>query len=150
MIDQLIGQFLSSQDGKSTVAELSAHGLDQQQATSAVTATAQGVASQLGGGGDPLSALLGGGSGGAVLGALGGLFGGGSSGAEASPLGGLGSLLGGGSSAASNPLAGLAGPIGHFVAEKTGLAPALAQTVVSVVLPKVVAWFQSNNAATQA
>lgn len=150
MIEQLVGQFLGSQAGQSAVAELGAQGLSPQQANGAVTATAEGVAAQLGGGGgaNPLGAfgaLLGGG-GGSPFGAL---LGGG----DGNLLGALGGLLDGGSTNAapggSNALAGLAGPIGKFVAEKTGLAPALAQTVVSVVLPKVVEWFQSNAQPSQ-
>lgn len=132
MIEQLVGQFLGSADGKNALSELVGHGLDQQQATSAVTATAQGLASQLGGdGGNPLAAiggLLGGSGGGNPLAALGGLF--------------SGNDAGGGA-----PLNALAAPIANFVSEKTGLAPQLAQTVVSVVLPKVLAYFQSSTQA---
>ena len=177
MIDQLVGQFLGSQDGKSAVAELGAHGLSPQQATGAVTATAEGMAAQLTGGGeggggdagDLLGGLLGGGGGGGGgLGALAGLLGGAGGGGGGNPLGALlgggdggglgalGGLLGGApaagaapGAAAANPLAGLAGPIGNFVAQKTGLAPAVAQTVVAVVLPKVVAYFQSSGAPAQ-
>lgn len=178
MIDQLVGQFLGSQDGKSAVAELGAHGLSPQQATGAVTATAEGMAAQLtgggegggGGAGDLLGGLLGGGGGGGGgLGALAGLLGGaGGGGGGGNPLGALlggggggglgalGGLLGGApaagaapGAAAANPLAGLTGPIGNFVAQKTGLAPAVAQTVVAVVLPKVVAYFQSSGAPAQ-
>ncbi len=48
-------------------------------------------------------------------------------------------------------LASLAGPVAQFVAQKTGISPAIAQTVVSAVLPKVLELVKGTaaGAATQ-
>lgn len=139
MLNELVGQFLKSSDGGALLQQLQAKGLTEQQATSAVTATAEGAVEQ----GSP------GGAGGLDLASLaGGLLGGG---------GGLGAMLGafGGAAPAAgaapaNPMAGLVGPVSQFVAQKTGLALPMALMVVSTVLPKVMSLFGGATTAPAA
>ncbi|MBX7113218.1 MAG: hypothetical protein K1X64_02700 [Myxococcaceae bacterium] len=126
MIEALVNQFLQSGAGADVMNQLKSHGLEAPQAQAAVQATAEGAAQQLGGAG-------GGGLGELAAGLLGGASGGGG-------LGGLAAGLMGGASttaASAGNLAALAGPIAQFVAQKTGLAPAIASTVVNVALPKL-------------
>lgn len=113
MFDGLVDQLLKSGAGAELLQTIQAQGLTAPQAMGAVTATAEGAAQHMG-------------SSGGLAGALGGLLGG----------GGLGALLGN-SAPAGGSLGGFAPAIAGFVAEKTGLAPAMAQTVVSLVLPKI-------------
>ncbi len=97
------------------------------------------------------SGLLGGGGG---LAALAGMMGGGAAtpAAGAAPAGGgLGAMLGGlmggaggaapGAGVAAGPMAMLVTPVSQFVAQKTGLAPAMAHTVVTAALPRLLAFF---------
>lgn len=151
MIDQLLQQFMGSGAASEAVSALTRqHGLSQPQAEGAVSATVEGAAQAVGGGaGFDLASLAGGllggsggggggGSGGGGFGALGGLLGGlagGGSGGGGSGGGGLGALGGlfGGGGASSQMTETVAG----FVAQKTGLSPAIANTVVSIVLPKI-------------
>lgn len=128
LLNALVGQFLKSSEGGSLVQELKGKGLTEDQATHAVTATAEGAAQQAPGDAGGL---------GAVAGLLGG--------------GGLGALLGG-SVAAPAPAAPAGatpapGALVQFVAQKTGLSPAMAQVVVSTVLPKVMAMLGQPAAA---
>lgn len=164
MMNELVGQFLQSGTGADLVKELVSKGLSSQQVTHAVTATAEGAlehgASLTGQQGSLdiaglAGSLMGGGNGGGVLGALSGMMGG--SGGAAAPAagGGLGSILGGlmgGGTAAptGNALGGLVAPIATLVAQKTGLDPAMAQMVVSVALPKVMAMLSGGAAAPSA
>jgi hypothetical protein len=110
MIDQIVGQFLNSGEGKGVLDQLKQQGVDGPQAQQAVSATAEGAMQQVSAGG-----------GGGLAGMLSGLTGG-----------------GGGQSA------GMASQVTQFVAQKTGLSPAIAQTVVSAVLPKLLELFQKN------
>lgn len=161
-MEALVGQFLGSADGASLLSQLGAQGLAPQQAQAAVQATAEGVVEHAPRAGLDLGALLGGGGLGALAGALGGggsglggMLGGLTGGGAAAPGGGgsslgglLGGLTGGGAAApgaapdGGGMVAMLATPVAQFVAQKTGLAPALAQTVVSAVLPKLLALVQ--------
>lgn len=135
MIEELVGEFLKSSDGKGVLAQLKQQGLEGPKALEAMNATAEGAMQQLGGGGGgglaaAASSLLGGsGAGGlpGVAGSLGGSLGGASSGAGIAT----------GATGATGGLAAIAGPIAQFVAQKTGLQPALAHTVVSAALPKL-------------
>jgi len=128
MLNELVGQFLSSSDGTDLLKNLEAQGVSAPQATQAVTATAEGAMEHASAGGLDLASLAGGlVGGGGGLGALGGMLGG----------------LGGGAAA---PLAGLVAPISQFVAQKTGLAPAMAQTIVAAALPKLVAMLTGKSA----
>lgn len=140
MLDALIGQFMSSDQGKGTLQELQGKGLSPQQSTDAVKATAEG-ATQVGG--LDLGALAGGGSGSGkgVGGLLGSLAGGGGQ-SSGGGLGGLlgGGLGGGGPGASSSMLA----PVAQVVAQKTGLSPQMAQTVAAVALPKVLSFIQAK------
>ncbi len=171
MLDSLMQQFLGSGAASETVSALTQQGLNQPQATSALSATAEGAMQALGGGGDggglggllggggaaALGGLLGGGGGG-LGGALGGLLGGGGNAAPAGGgLGGaLGGLLGGGGAGAALGGAlgmnttGLPGPvvdtITKFVAEKSGLDEGKARMAVNVVLPKLVEFVKSKMA----
>ena len=102
-----------------------------------------GGSPQSGGDAPDLGGLLGGMLGGAptasggggspdMAGLLGGLLGG-SGGTQAGGMSGLlGGLLGGGSGQSSNPLVG---PIADMLAEKLGLSPAVASTLVSAAIP---------------
>lgn len=131
MLEQLVGPFLQSGEGASLLKELQGQGLSPQQATAAVTATAEGASAQAAQGG---MASLGG--------LLGGLAGGAPGGGPS--LGGLAGMLGGaatpaaapapGQPGAPNPLVALIAPV---VAQKTGLSPAVAQVVVTLALPKL-------------
>ncbi len=134
MLNELVGQFLKSSDGGALLQQLQAKGLTEQQATHAVTATAEGAAEHGNAGGLDLASLAGGllGGGGGGLGAMLGAFGGGAPAAGAAP---------------ANPMAGLVGPVSQFVAQKTGLALPMAQMVVSTVLPKVMSLFGGAAAA---
>lgn len=134
MIEALVGQFLQSGAGNDVINQLKSHGLAAPQAQAAVQATAEGAAQQLGG--------AGGGLGDMAAGLLGGAGGGG--------LGGLAAgLMGSGGAAASGAgnIAALAGPIAQFVAQKTGLSPAIAATVVNVALPKLLEMIKGTGAA---
>jgi hypothetical protein len=163
MLNELVGQYLQSADGSDLLKNLQAQGLSAQQATHAVSATAEG-AIEHGTGGAGLAgmdlaglagSLLGGaGGGGGGLGALVGMLGGGGAPAAGSsaPTGageGLGGLLGGllsGGGANQGPLGAMVAPISQIVAQKTGLAPAMASMVVSAVLPKILALFSGAGA----
>ena len=160
MLNELVGRYLNSADGSDLLKNLTAKGLTEQQATQAVTATAEGAVEQGGAGGagaPDLASLAGGLLGGGGLGALGGLFGGAPTAPGASAGGGmagmLGGLMGGNTEApaspgtSANPLAALIAPISQVVAQKTGLAPALAQMVVTAALPKLLALFTGAPAA---
>jgi hypothetical protein len=172
MLDTLMQQFLGSGTATETVSALTQQGLSQPQATSALSATAEGAMQALGGGGGDgggLGGLLGGGGaaalggllgggGGGLGGALGGLLGGGGGSAPAGGgLGGaLGGLLGGGGAGAALGGAlgmnttGLPGPvvdtITKFVVEKSGLDEAKARMAVNVVLPKLVEFVKAKMA----
>jgi hypothetical protein len=133
MLSELVGQFMKTSEGGALMQQLLSNGLSEQQATHAVTATAEGVTQATGAAGGGLDlgslagSLLGGGAAGGGLGALAGMLGGGAPAAPAAE------------GAAQNPLAGLIAPVAEFVAQKTGLAPAMAQMVVSAALPKLMA-----------
>jgi hypothetical protein len=107
MLDKLIGPFLQSAEGSELLKNIEGQGLTRDQASAAVNATAEGVSQQQGGAQGGIGALAGG--------ALGG-----------GALGGAGS--GGG---------GMVNKVAQFVAQKTGLDPAKAQSVVAMVLPKL-------------
>lgn len=150
MIDTLMQQFLGSGAASDTVSALTGQGLSQPEATSALSATAEGAVQALSGGGDggglggALGGLLGGGGAGAALGgllggggdggglggALGGLFGGGDApAAGGSGLGGaLGGLLGGGGAGAA-----LGGALGM---NTTGLPGPVVDTITKFVVEK--------------
>ena len=168
MLDTLMQQFLGSGAASETVSALTQQGLSQPQATSALSATAEGAMQALGGGDGgglggllggggaaALGGLLGGGGGGGLGGALGGLLGGGGAAPAGGGLGGaLGGLLGGGGAGAALGGAlgmnttGLPGPvvdtITKFVAEKSGLDEGKARMAVNVVLPKLVEFVKSK------
>jgi hypothetical protein len=169
MLDTLMQQFLGSGAATETVSALTQQGLSQPQASSALSATAEGAMQALGGGDGgglggllggggaaALGGLLGGGGGGGLGGALGGLLGGGTPAPAAGGLGGaLGGLLGGGGGAGAAlggalgmNTTGLPGPvvdtITRFVAEKSGLDEAKARMAVNVVLPKMVEFVKSK------
>jgi hypothetical protein len=136
MVSELVGQFLKSSDGSGLLQDLVSKGLSAQQATQAVTATAEGAVEHGGGAGLDLAGLAGGllggaGGSGGLGGLLGGMLGGGAGGGA------------GGTSAAAGPLAALISPVSQFVAQKTGLAPAMAEMVVSAALPKLLALLTS-------
>lgn len=118
MLDQIVGQLLQSGTGAELMKTVQAQGLSAEQATAALSATAEGALEHSGG----IAGLLGGGGGG----------GGGLASMAAGLLGGNNAAPAGGSS-----LAHLAPTIASFVAQKTGLAPAMAQTIVSLALPKI-------------
>lgn len=115
MLDQLVGQLLQSGTGAELMKTVQAQGLSADQAKAALTATAEGAIEQGGG--------------------IGGLLGGAGGGGLASMAAGL--LGGSNAPAAGGSLAQLAPTIASFVAQKTGLAPAVAQTIVSLALPKI-------------
>ena len=158
MLENLAKEFLSSSVAGDAVASLKQEaGLNESEATNALSATAEGAVGALGGAGggglgDMVGGLLGGGGGGAA-GMLGGLLGGGGGGA-AGMLGGL--LGGGGGGGAAGMLGGMLGggstglppavtdTIVNFVAEKTGLGADKARMAVNVVLPKIVAFAKSK------
>jgi len=171
MLENLVKVFASSALANDAVSALKAQaGLDDQQATSAVSATAQGALSALGGEGGGVSDLLGGllggntgnsdGAGGGLGGALGGLLGGGGlggllGGGGGGGSGGLGGLLGGGGGGLGGMLGGLVGgssglppaiteKIASFVAEQTGLGVDKARLAVNVVLPKVMEFVKAK------
>ncbi len=122
MFDAIVGQFLQSGTGADLLQQLKSKGLTPDKATEVVQATAEGATEQLSGGG------------------IGGLLGG---------LGGLGGLaaqaLGGGSGGPD--LASLVGPVASFVAQKTGIKPELAASVVSMVLPKLMELVKGGGAS---
>jgi hypothetical protein len=143
VLEQLVGQFVQSGAGKDILAQLGQQGLEAPQAQAALTATAEGVM-QHGAGAGGLAGMLGGLMGGdsSAAGGLGGL----------GALGGLVGMLGGSAPAGSGApagggLAAMAAPVAQFVAQKTGLSPAIAQMVVSVALPKVIEMFTGAHAA---
>jgi hypothetical protein len=124
MMEELVGQLMQSGEGAELLKTLQGHGLSADQATAALTAAAQGTAHHAAGdAGADISSI--------VTGLLGG---------GASTSGGLGGGLGGmlagalGGGAGTNPLTG---NVAGFVAEKTGLDPAIAQLVVASALPKL-------------
>lgn len=127
MLNEIVGRFLKTSEGGGLVKDLRAKGLTEQEATSAVTATAEGAMTQddpaAGDGGalGGITALLGGQGGGA----LGGLPG--RAPAAAPPAAQPG---------APAPAAQIS-PIAQMVASKTGLTPAMAQMVVNTALPKI-------------
>lgn len=137
MIEALVGQFLQSGAGTDVMNQLKSHGLEAPQAQAAVQATAEGAAQQLGGAG-------GGGLGELAAGLLGGASGGGGLGGLAAGLMGGGGVPAGG----TGGIAALAGPIAQFVAQKTGLSPAIATTVVNVALPKLLEMMKGAGGAT--
>ena len=141
MMQELLKQFAGSSGAADVVNSLAGQGLSRDEAEKAVTATAEGAAAQLGGGGAAgmLGGLLGGGGGGA-MGMLGGLMGGGGGGA----MGMLGGLMGGGAPASSGLPPEMMATIARFVAEKTGLSPDKAQLAVSLVVPKVLEFLKSK------
>ncbi len=125
MLEAMLDQFMKTSDGASILQSLTSSGLSPQQAKETVTATAEGMTAQGGQGGIDLGSLatgLLGGSGGGGLGQLAGMLGGGG---EAS------------SSASAGNLDGLVGPVAQFVAQKVGIAPAMATAAVKLVLPKL-------------
>lgn len=115
MLEQIVGQLLQSGAGAELLKTVQSQGLSADQATAALSATAEGALEQGGG----LGGLLSGAGGGDLASMAAGFLGGGS----AAPAGGS--------------LAQFAPTIASFVAQKTGLAPAMAQTVVSLALPKI-------------
>ncbi len=138
MLNELVGQLLKSGTGEELLKSVQAHGLSADQATRAVTATAEGAMSQLG-------------SGSGVASAVGDLLGGGGAGGLASMAAGL--LGGSPGAAATGPassFASFAPAIAQFVSQKTGLAPALATTVVSLALPKLETLIRSQLAGSGA
>ncbi len=120
MINELISSVLKSGPGVELLKEVQAKGLSPEQAHSALAATAEGAMQQGGEGG--LASLAQ------------GLLSGASSGGLASLAG---SMLGGGSAPAAGGLTAMVPGIAQFVATKTGLDPAMAQTIVAMALPKV-------------
>lgn len=172
MLNELVGQFLKTSDGSGLLQDLVSKGLTEHQVTQAVTATAEGAVEHGGAAGLDLGSLAGGLLGSGGLGGLAGMLGGsgGAAGAggglggvlgsmlggsgTAGAGGGLGGMLGGMLGGAATPAAGGAGslaalvaPISQFVAQKTGLAPAMAQMVVSTALPKLLALFSGAGGA---
>lgn len=139
MLEALVGQFLGSTEGASALSQLGAQGLTVPQVQAAVQATADGAAEHAKTAGLDLGGLVGAGGAGGALGALVGAI----SGRE-----GLGGLLGGAKpgapTASAGPFAALVGPVTQFVAQKTGLAPQVAQTVVNVVLPRLLGLMQKH------
>ena len=136
MIADLVQQFAGSSEAAKLLGQLQGQGLSADQAQGAITARAEGAAEALQGGG--LAGLLGGGGGGGGIGsALGGMLGGG---------GALGGMLGGGG--AGGGVAGLPASvvkqISATVATKTGLSEVMATTAVSLVLPRVVDFVKSK------
>lgn len=128
MLDQMT-QLLKSPAAADLLKQLQGHGLSDQQASAALSATAEGVVEQTSGAG---------GLAGMAAGLMGGAGGG---------LGALGSLLGGGAGGdATSGMSAMAGPVAAFVAQKTGLAPAMAQTIVNAVLPKLMAMLSGAKA----
>ncbi len=127
MINELISSVLQSGPGAALLKEVQAKGLTAEQAHSAVTATAEGALKQGGEGG--LASLAQ------------GLLSGAGSGGLASLAG---SLMGGASGPAASSLTSMVPGIAQFVAGKTGLDPAMAQTIVSLALPKVLELIQNH------
>jgi hypothetical protein len=156
MLENLAKEFLSSSVAGDAVASLKQEaGLNESEATNALSATAEGAVGALGGAGGGLGDMVGGllGGGGGAAGMLGGLLGGGAGGAA----GMLGGLLGGGGGGAAGMLGGMLGggastglppavtdTIVNFVADKTGLGADKARMAVNVVLPKIVAFAKSK------
>lgn len=176
MFDNLAKDFISSAIGNDAVDALKKEaGLDQSEATNALSATAHGAVDALSGESGGVAGALGGllgGSGGAA-GALGGLLGGGGGGALGGLLGGgggdsggglggaLGGMLGGGGGGGGlgGMLGGLVGggnasglppaitdKIALFVAEKTGLGADKARLAVNVVVPKIMEFVKAKMA----
>lgn len=116
MLDAIVNHFLQSKEGGDILAQLKTHGLDRTRAAAAVHATAEGAMEQLGAGG--------------IAGVLGG-----EGGLEALAAG----VMGNPSGAAGGTAGDLAAPVAHFVAQKLGLSPTVARTVVDIVLPRVLA-----------
>jgi hypothetical protein len=157
MLENLAKEFLSSSVAGDAVASLKQEaGLNESEATNALSATAEGAVGALGGAGGGLGDMVGGllGGGGGAAGMLGGLLGGGGGGGAAGMLGGL---LGGGGGGAAGMLGGMLGggastglppavtdTIVNFVADKTGLGADKARMAVNVVLPKIVAFAKSK------
>ena len=156
MLENLAKEFLSSSVAGDAVASLKQEaGLNESEATNALSATAEGAVGALGGAGGGLGDVVGGllGGGGGAAGMLGGLMGGG--GGAAGMLGGLlgggggggggagmlGGLLGGGSSGLPPAVTDT---IVNFVVDKTGLGADKARLAVNVVLPKIVAFAKSK------
>lgn len=120
MWNELVGQYLESADGGELLKQLQGKGLSEQQATQAVTATAES-ASGSPGRGMVLSHVTGG-----LLASL-----------KGAPSTG----------AAPGGATGAANTIAQVVAQRTGLTLPMAQTVVSMVLPKVMSLFSGAQAS---
>lgn len=132
MLEQILSSFAGSSEAGSVVRSLVDSGLSPTKAQEAVVATAEGAKEAVGQGG--IGALLslagGGGGGGGLMGALGGMLGGGSG--AAAP-------------AAGGSFAGpIADQIAGFVAQKVGIDPSMARTVVNIALPKVIEFVKSK------
>jgi len=129
MLNELVGQFLKTTDGGGLLKDLQAKGMTEQQATQGITATAEGAMSQ------PAADGAGAGLGGALGGMVGALGGGGLAGM----LGGSPAPARGDAAPGATPAAAPGGPspLAQFVAQKTGLAPAMAEMVVAAVLPRI-------------
>ncbi len=129
MINELLETVLKSGAGAELLQQVQAKGLPADQAAAALKATAQGVIEQGGAGGlaSLATGMLGGGGGLASL--AGGLLGGGS---------------GGASSAEASSLTAMVPGIAQFVAQKTGLDPAMASAVVTMALPKIAELVKSH------
>lgn len=136
MIEGLVGQFLGSSQGANILSQLGAQGLTKEKAQEAVEATAEGAVKNASVAGLDLSSLIGGTGGlGGIAGKVGGMLGGLLHGSPAATPG---------TPATGSPLAALTGPVSEFVAKKTGLAPTMAQSVVNVVLPKILELVQKH------
>lgn len=131
MINELLQNVLKSGAGAELLKQVQEKGLSADQATSALKATAEGVMEQGGAGG--LASL--------ASGMLGG-------GGLASMAGGL--LGGGPANAGPSSLTAMVPGIAQFVAQKTGLDPAMASTVVTMALPKVIELVKSHMGASGA
>ena len=127
MIESLLKQFLGSGAAGEAVSALQQQGLNETQAKSAVGATAEGAAQALSSEGVDLGSLLAGLTGEGGLGAL---------------VGALGK--GGATSGAGGLPAQLVDTITRVVAEKTGIGAATANTVVNVVMPKILAFVKAK------
>ena len=122
MLEQLMQQVTQSETGTQILSQLKGMGLNENQAQGALGATAEGMLSQLTGGG----------------GGIGGL------------LQGLGSMVGGGQGPSGMNLQSMIQPVTQFVAQKTGLDANLAQAVVNAVLPKLLELVGKPGATGQA
>jgi hypothetical protein len=151
MLNELVGQYLKSTDGSGLMKELQAKGLTEQQAAHGITATAEGAINQQpeGAGGPSTAGALGGLAGMLGGGGLAGMLGGGGLAGMLSG-GGLAGMLGGAPAAGAPAAPGGVSPLAQIVAQKTGLAPLMAEVVVAAVLPRLKAMLMGPPAGAPA